>query len=308
MRRLEHLISQVRRQTDNEVIGDDDGISKNELIWYFNEAQTNLQEAIINTYRKSFSEVAYISAVGSQEEYSLPDYTFSGQSVVKIDYSHDGQAKNYIPLNKVEFVEQRSINGVPLFYVLRKNKVIFNPIPQSSITNAFRVTYNKALPMLDVRRSTVKAKTEGAGTLTALTLEPTFTGFSVDDWADDDYLTVIGADGTIKCPKIAYTAVSALGVLTMPTHTYLTGETVTVGDYVVPGERATTHSELPDNCERYLVSYVVWKILKRDSSKDSQEHLQELVMMSQQIVDTYAGAAQDITRIPVINTDWSEYV
>jgi hypothetical protein len=120
---------------------------------------------------------------------------------------------------------------------------------------------------------------------------------------------VVGSDGTIKCPKVEYSSVAANGVVTLVgTHAYLTGETITVGDYVVPGERATTHSELPDNCERYLISYVTWKILKRDSSTGSQEHVQELQMLAQQIVEAYAAAAQDVTRIPIINTDWAEYV
>lgn len=308
MRRIEHLIKQIRRQTDNEIIGADDGISKNELVWYINEAQTTLQEAIIGTYRKAFSTTAFIDAVDGQEEYSLPEYTFAGQNVIKIDYSPDGQTKNYLPVGKVEYVEQRSIAGTPQFYILSGNKVLFNPIPDKSVTNGFRVVYNKMLPNLDVRRSTVKAKTEVGATLTALTLEPTFPEFSVDDWADDDWLTIVGADGTIKCSKVAYTAISALGVLTMPVHAYTTGESVTVGDYVVPGKRATTHSELPDNAERYIVAYAVWKVLKRDSSNDSKEHVQELEMLANSVVDAYAAAAQDVTRIPIINTDWAEYV
>ena len=51
--------------------------------------------------------------------------------------------------------------------------------------------------------------------------------------------------------------------------------------YLVGGKDTTTHSDLPRNCERYLIAYCAWKIFKRDSSMDSGDQQAELSAMEQ---------------------------
>ena len=45
------------------------------------------------------------------------------------------------------------------------------------------------------------------------------------------------------------------------------------------------------------------KILKRDSSVDSQEALQELSQIESDIIGSYADVESDIREIPIINDD-----
>ena len=87
------------------------------------------------------------------------------------------------------------------------------------------------------------------------------------------------------------------------THTYESGETIAVGDYVVSGAYTSTHPELGEEVERYLQSYAVWKVLKRDSSVDSTEAIQELGEIEADILASYADLGDDIQEIPVINND-----
>ncbi len=54
-----------------------------------------------------------------------------------------------------------------------------------------------------------------------------------------------------------------------PGFTFDTGETIAVGDFIVLGKRTTTHSSLPDVCERYLIEYTNLRLLARDSSNDA---------------------------------------
>jgi len=56
--------------------------------------------------------------------------------------------------------------------------------------------------------------------------------------------------------------------------------------------------------ERYLIAYASWKILKRDSSIDSQEAMGELAQMESDIIEAYADVEDDITEIPVIDEDF----
>jgi hypothetical protein len=76
---------------------------------------------------------------------------------------------------------------------------------------------------------------------------------------------------------------------------------------VVTAASQTTTSELPEITERYLLAYVEWKILKRDSSIDSKEAIQELKDIEADIIKSYRHINDDIQLIPSINQsdDWS---
>ena len=91
--------------------------------------------------------------------------------------------------------------------------------------------------------------------------------------------------------------------LTNSSHTYISGETLTAGDFIVVGKNSSTHSELVDFVERYLLAYCSWKILKRDSSVDYQEQQTELSQLETEIVASYADISDDIYEIPEINKD-----
>ena len=97
--------------------------------------------------------------------------------------------------------------------------------------------------------------------------------------------------------------------ITCNPHTTDAGESSTIpaGAYIVGGKDTTTHSDLGIEVERYLIAYCAWKILKRDSSMDSTEAMQELQLMAQEIVKSYALITDDIQLIPDINSrdDWS---
>lgn len=76
---------------------------------------------------------------------------------------------------------------------------------------------------------------------------------------------------------------------------------------VTDATKQTLTPELPEIAERYLLAYVEWKLLKRDSSVDSAEALQELNTMEQDIVKSYRHINDDVQIIPNINhwDDWS---
>jgi hypothetical protein len=85
--------------------------------------------------------------------------------------------------------------------------------------------------------------------------------------------------------------------------TFEDGETISAGDWVCAGDFCTTHSELPEEVERYLIAYSAWKILKRDSNADFAEQQQELLEMETEIVAAYADLLDDIYEVPIINDD-----
>ena len=98
---------------------------------------------------------------------------------------------------------------------------------------------------------------------------------------------------------------SGTGVVTVDSaFTFETGETITAGDYIVAGAYSTTHGQLDELVERYLIAYTTGKILQRDSNiADLQVQQGILQAMEQDILSAYAEVTDDITEIPDIISD-----
>lgn len=61
---------------------------------------------------------------------------------------------------------------------------------------------------------------------------------------------------------------------------------------------------MPTICERYLLAYMNWKILKRDSNTDSAEQTTELADMRSEIVQLFAEIDDDVKSVPIQNTQF----
>ena len=97
---------------------------------------------------------------------------------------------------------------------------------------------------------------------------------------------------------------TSTGEITVDTFEYEDGETIAVGDYVVSGKYTTTHSELPDIAERYLLMFGQWRVQKRDSSNDSVDANAEAKEMEADIMATYAEQTKDVAEIPILDTSF----
>jgi hypothetical protein len=143
----------------------------------------------------------------------------------------------------------------------------------------------------------------------ALTLDSSFAVSLANALFDEtDYITVVSKTGVIKMKSILIDSVdTSTGVVTVDTDfVYEDGETIEVGDYVVHGKYATTHSELPEICERYLLEFGYKRIFYRDSSQDWQIAHQELVQSRVDIIDAIASMTSDVNYIPEI-INWEDY-
>ncbi len=301
MRRVEQLITQVRRATENSRIGTADGISDEEFIQYLNDAQELCASAIIQVHRTAFSKQKIFTAPGT-EAYTLPFDIWARQRVLSVEYSQDGSVDHYYTLDQARIVERYSRVGRPTQYILFNNTLLLNAYPSSG---SFRITYDPKLPSLDKRRATVDAITLSSTQLTALSLAIT-TPFVAADYDLFDQLSIVGANGTVKMSQIAYTAVSAVNgnVTLLANVTFGAGETGATGDYVCLGPNATTTSQLPDECEKFLLAYCSRRILDRDSSTDRATMSEDEQTMLGDIVGAFADSAGDMDEIVVKNYDY----
>jgi len=312
MRRAEQLIKQIRRGTENErapgVTGSADGISDEDFLQALNSAQERIESMIIKTHEKVFAKTAVYDSVRSVDFLALPEDIFTVHHVILVEYTTTGQAKDYYALNRAKPIERRSYEGTPAAYIPFSDKIILSPIPDTSIGNSVRVTYNEKKPRIDKRRAFIDTAILDSATKTITSLSLSTSSditFVEDDFLEQDYLCVVDRDGNILMEKIPFTSVSSSGVVTVaPGFTYQTGETLPGGSYAVLGKRSTTTSKLPDTCEKYLIAYAEWKIFKRDSSSDAGEAMMELQMMEADIVESFAQVSGDFDHIPVVNLDY----
>lgn len=271
MRRVELLLEQSRRSTENVEFSDDSGIPDNEFIQYLNDGQDEIQGIIQNQFPDVFQRETTIDIVAGQEAYDIPSDAFLRNRVDTIEYSVTGNTADYYQLYKGWNMER--LNGTssnPEFFIRRSNQILLQPKPQGA--GNIRIVYQKALPKLDKRRAQVSSVTTSGQTILTLTLDSTQ---FIDDTAllEENYLTIVDKYGATKAKGIPVSAINTTtGVVTIDgTHVMSTGESIAVGDYALRGKDSVSNSELPDICEKYLLEYMNLRILMRDSSVDSSE-------------------------------------
>jgi len=325
MKYIQDLVDLVRVSTENEESSAFTGISDTEFIQYLNDAQHHLQALIVSKHSQVFVDEAIVSVTSSQEKYSLPEDILLENKVHNIEYSSDG--KNYFNLKQTNIKNRSDENetGVPFGYIRLSGKVLLTPIPDSS--GFLKINYIRRIKELGLRQAAVKiADISGTQTLTngstnTISLNNNYFTTKVSEFAKAQFVTIVDKYGTVKLSNIPInisdeTLLKSILheslIVNMTDYTPKESDAskdsfkIAAGDFILTGKDVTTHSEFPTSVERYLISYAAWKILKRDSSVDSQEMQGELSLIGQEIVDSYSNITDDLQTIPIISEDdWS---
>ena len=309
MRRVDKLLAIARARAGVSSYTASSGVPHSLALQAINDAQDHLQAVMTSIDSGLFIRHKEISVVADQETYSLPNNLFINNKIVSVEYSGTGREEDYEPLIPKTFAERTTQrDSAPQFYIRSGNTIYLNPVPSSAGNATIRVTYYYELDDLDTRRGgAITARTLAAGQLTALTIDAS--GLSAPnkdaiELADADYISIVSRLGVVQMAQIPITGFnSTTGVFTLAAHTYDTGETAAVGDYVVIGRHATTHSALPDNCERYLVTYTQKRLLQKASSTDSLEEDAELLKIENDIITSMAKPTEDVSYVPVLDDE-----
>lgn len=304
MRRIDILIDQSRRATENSDFTTTTGIQDEEFIQYANDAQDRILSLIQNKNPEIFQKQKSVTCTAQQEAVTIPSDIYMGSRIEFVEYSSNGEVRNFYRLPQGKLSER--VNGIysdPTFYIRRSHEILLQPAPQSS-SSVVRFTYQRTLPRLDIRRATISSVSTSGSSITSLVLDASV---SLDDAVllDYGYATVVSATGTVKMKSIPITAIdTSTGAVTLGTFSFESDEIIAAGDYLCAGPYSTTHCELYDICERYLISYMNWKILKRDSSSDAIEAGTEVSMIEADIVEAYSEPDNDIDSIPILDTQY----
>ena len=304
MKRIDLLINQSRRATENVEYSETTGISDEEFIQYLNDAQDRIEVLIQNEFPNVFMKEVDIQAVAGQEAYDIPEDALISNRVTNVQYSDAGSVLNFRNLKTgTEKERLTGMTATPSFYIRRHKQILLQPTPHNN-AGLIRVLYQKKLPRLDKRRGQVSSLTLSGNSIVSLVLD--VGSLDADPITDVGYLTVVNSKGVIQMRRVPVNSIdTTTGEVDVEAgFEFEDGETISANDYVVAGFEATTHSELPDICERYLIGYCNWKILKRDSSDDAQEAFSELQVIESDIVSSYGTPDGDVPQIPIISTEY----
>lgn len=250
----------IRDDTENQTVPTDvsgvesAGIKNEQILRFLNEAQEDIQRAIINEARNSnmFMEQESYTLDGSYY-ITVPTYAMLDGQIEKVEFLG---SSNYYSL-KQESIHQRTyatnVTGHwPEYYVREYNRIHLEPNPS---TGTLRVTYRKRVPNLALRVGQIELYQPSLdlSVLESITLVDGTQNAA--ELARHQYLCVVDAQGTIKSKNVYFTDYdSSTRVITVDNHSLAT-DTLAIGDYVVLGKYATTHSELPYECKNYLISW-----------------------------------------------------
>lgn len=307
---IDYLIDDIRESTDNEDYSSTTGMSEEEIIKFINQAQFRLHSKICSVHPQVFTEEDEQDVVVNTETYDLDHKAFLQNKVVSVEYSDTGDTDDYAQLGRISpHLRRPASSGTPSNYFIRSNKVYLSPIPDTS-RGSIRIIYTRKIKSLDKRRASVEAVTTN-GSRQITNLEVNYVnGTDVDNTAllRNTRFCVVDQYGALKMENVLLseisTSVSYDATLEVDSSfTYLTTESIAVGDYIVPGDYSTTHCEFVGEVERYIQTFAEWKALKRSSSVDSGEAIEELQALEDDIVKSYAEVSDDINYIPDINGD-----
>lgn len=321
MRKIDKLIKQIRRQTENEDVGINYGITTEEFVQYLNDAQERLQSLITTAHKSVFINEEIIEVTKGVQEYSLPEDCYMDNKITTVEYSENGAEDNFYHLKQSTLNRRTTYSEAhPCTYIRRSGKILLQPTP--SLGGLIRLNYVRKIDKLD----TIIGKIQFWNTAEGDPNEPGEAGqtffstfrlnttdgdcpLDLDTLEDICDISIVNKYGERLVSMEVNGFNSTTGEFSFenfPSFSTLDSRILEVdsGDFIVAGNRTANRSQLPDMCERYLIAYTSWKILKRDSSTDSAEQSSELTQMEQEIVASFADVDDDIMTIPLINTEW----
>lgn len=298
------LITLARQRTGNVDYSATSGIPDSLMVRTVNHAQSHLQAAILAVFPNEFHTKLEISLTSGTQEYTITDNVFMNNKIVLVEYSQSGNATDYYPLRQGHVFDVRTSQGQPEFYVRRNGKIVLSHVP-STTSGKIRVTYDRAVDALDIRRGTVNGTPSGT---TLVVTNPDEASLPLN-FTTAEYFCISNRFGDVllyngKISSYDSGTNTITGAANISTY-LVSGYTLAnlASQYITFGKYSTTHSKLPEPCERYLEVYLQKRALTLDESETSLEEDAELKMIESDILNSYTEESRDVDYIPILDRE-----
>jgi hypothetical protein len=307
VRQLEQLITASRRATNNLDFSSSAGVQDEEFIQALNDAQEEIHSIINTMFPTILMKVVEQDVTVGVDSYAIPSDCYMGTRIDFIEYSASGLVQDYYPIRKGSVKERiNGQNGNPAYYIRQGSDLIIQPAPQQG--GKLRITYQRVVPVLDIRRAQVASVVLSTNSITSLTLDTTV---AFDELAleEQNFITIVDKNGVVKMQDIPVDGIDGnTGAVTVTAgFTFQAGETIAQGDYALRGKYSSTHSQLPDVCEKYLLEYCNMRIFMRDSSTDQAEVAALMQKIEATLRSAFAEPDNDPDRVAVISAEYLGY-
>lgn len=315
MRRADVLVSQARLISRNSLNADGTyGIPDDYIIQQLNDAQDRMQNLICakKNIAKIFEIQDIIPLVANQEAYTLPRRLLLNKQIDNVEFSADGTLGNYVRLEKLNMMNRdTNTTTYPWGYYKQGGQLFLQPTPGTSVGN-IRVTYEASLDDLDIPRGVVTVIGTGTSAqFASLTLGTTADQYdtTTPGWATQQYCSIVSPLGARKCYNVLIGGyVTATNVITPSPNPFVYSSLdsqIAVGDVAVFNKYTTTFSQLPDDCESYLIQYAATELIGLDSSNDYTKFRDRRDEIEDDILRALAAQTSEVQFIPQIDRyDW----
>jgi hypothetical protein len=272
MKRLEHLINEVRKSTDNT---ESNGVTDAELIEYFNDGVRFIQNLIFKHNPKAdLFRASETYSPAASNEYTLPADIFAVNAIMQVEV-------NDYPLERIDEGNKNEMDGY-----WTEDGVL--KISDNEYNQDVTVNYFQELPRFDKRWGKISVVNAGV----SLVLEA---GYDADASEVDDYITVVDKYGDPVLEGVYID--SFAGGATWTTASALTG--VSAGHYVCMGKRSANRVTLPLACKTYLMDYVRQRVYTRNNYNDANKQVYFTDKQEADIVALFSNNSKDSVAIPV---------
>ncbi len=296
LRRLERLLSEARISSNTQ---DQDVITDSLLVLYANRVQSMIEDRVFmsNSANNIFMGQKDITVVDNTSDYALPFDMYAKNAIKSVNVVRES---TYGFLNdKIPFISE-SESGNKYGYSLKESNIVLNL--QRNVTDPVRVNYVRKIPTVG-KRFGAAISVAAAGSITV--------GATTDDILDiDDFFSTVDINGVVKTRNnriLTYT--KATGVLTFTVGTSVPDTSSNIPaltQYVIPGKYSTSHSQLPDECEKIFLDVLERRVAQRQSQADVMSVITPLTEQEIALVDAIFAKGSDDNLVPPI-VDYVEF-
>ena len=283
--RSDLLAEQIRNESDTT---DDNSLTDAILIRYMSDAQKTIQNIVFQADKLNnvFTQWATITADSSALVYDLPVDVYAENSIIAV-HAIDSRGRLVRRYDKGGFGER----SAGWQYSLKNRQIVLTTYP----TNDILISYNYRYPTMQKRLCPIVSV--ASQVVTVGTVASDLTAFDTLD----EYVSVVDKYGSQIARGLYIDAYSNPSLTLEGDLTSITSD-----HFLVLGKDASTHSDLPEECEPYLKEFVKRKIYAHINSTKLKDTAVFTAEEKEDIAELFADKNSDVEYPFITDTDYLE--